>query len=160
LELSITAMTEENANAIAQWTYDDIYSLYNNTGDNIDGYMDGTHFACTNLNGELVGYFCFGEEARIPTEENDVYDEGFLDIGLGMRPDLCGKGYGVSFLSKGLEFAQELYKTTQFRLTVVTFNERAIKAYTKAGFLVEREVTHLNTKGKFIIMKCVRENTP
>ncbi len=152
----ITAMTKEYARTIFRWKYDDIYSFYDHKEGNINGYMDGTHFACTNADGELVGYFCFGEDARIPTIEENVYDNGFLDIGLGLRPDLCGKKYGALFLNDGMDYAQNMLNAEKFRLSVATFNERAIKVYKKAGFYVELEVTNSYFKNKFFIMKCIR----
>lgn len=152
----ITAMTEEHARLISRWKYDDVYSFYNHDGENIDGYMDNTHFACTNADGELVGCFCFGEDARIPTMEENVYDDGFLDVGLGLRPDLCGKKNGLSFLNDGLDYAQNVLNAKNFRLSVAVFNERAIKVYKKAGFYVEQEVTNSYFKNRFLIMKCIR----
>ena len=156
-KVSISAMTTEYALLISRWKYDGVYSFYDHNERNVEGYMDGTHFACTDKDGEIIGYFCFGEDARIPTIEENVYDDGFLDVGLGLRPDLCGKKYGSSFLDKGLEYAQQKYGTKQFRLSVAVFNERAIKVYAKADFYVEREVTNSYFMNKFIIMKSVRK---
>ena len=150
----IVAMTTEHARAISLWKYDGIYSVYDHSSDDIDGFMDGAHFVYIDADGELTGYFCFGENARIPTAEADVYDDGFLDIGLGLRPDLCGKGNGLLFFNIGLNFAKEFYGTTHFRLAVAMFNERAIKLYKRAGFYAEREVTHSRSGKKFLIMKC------
>ena len=84
---------------------------------------------------ELVGYFCFGEDARIPEGRRlGLYDETALDVGLGMRPDLAGKGLGLEFVLAGLRFAGNRFPTPAFRLTVASFNRRAIRVYEKAGF--------------------------
>ena len=152
----IVAMTTEHARAISLWKYDGIYSFYDHSESNVEGYMDGTHFVCTNESGDLIGYFCFGEDARIPTIEENVYNDGFLDVGLGLRPDLCGKKLGASFLKMGLDYAQKTFNTKWFRLSVAAFNERDVKVYAKVGFYIEREVTNSYFKNKFIIMKCVR----
>jgi len=145
-------MTTEYAQQISRWKYVGIYSLYNHDEGNIAGYMDDAHFACVDVNNELIGYFCYGNDAQIPTIEENVYDDNFLDIGLGLRPDLCGKGHGLTFLLKGMDYAKMLYNTTNLRLTVATFNERAMKLYTKAGFHIDREVTNSYSKNKFVIM--------
>jgi len=147
-------MTEDYASNISRWKYDDIYSFYDHDENDTSGYMDGTHFACLNADGELIGYFCFGAEARIPTVENDVYDDAYLDVGLSLRPDLCGKGYGLAFFNNGLNYGKKLYGTNKFRLSVATFNERAIKLYMKLGFCTQREVTNSYYKNKFLIMNC------
>jgi len=155
-EMNIAVMTKKYAHSISLWKYDGIYSFYNHNEENVSGYMDGTHFACTDAAGKLIGYFCFGEDARIPTMEENVYDDGFLDVGLGLKPDLCGKHYGLSFLNHGLDYVQKAFHTKCFRLSVAAFNERAIKVYERAGFSVEREVTNSYFHNKFLIMKCIR----
>jgi len=152
-DINITKMTDEYAKSISRWKYDDIYSFYNHNENDTSGYLDGTHFACTNEGGELIGYFCYGKEARIPTVEENVYDEEFIDIGLSLRPDLCGKGYGLTFFNSGLDYARDVFNTKSLRLSVATFNERAIKLYTKAGFYIDQEVTNSYYNNKFFIMK-------
>jgi len=147
----IIEMTMEYAEAISLWKYDGIYSFYDQDENDAVGFMDGTHFVYIK-DGELIGYFCFGAEARIPTVEENVYDNEFLDIGLGLRPDLCGKGYGLSFFQSGLDHADTLHNTRNFRLSVAAFNERAIKLYEKAGFIIDREVTNSYFNNKFFIM--------
>ena len=152
-KIDISAMTIEYARSISLWKYEGEFSFYDHNERNMEGYMDGTHYACTD-DGELIGYFCFGKDARIPTVETNVYDDDYLDIGLGLRPDLCGKGYGLPFFKIGLDYAKGHFQTKKFRLSVAAFNERAIKVYAKAGFEVEREVTNSYFKNKFIIMTC------
>ena len=152
MDIYIKKMTKEYALQISQWKYDGIYSMYDSDESDIVGLMDGTHFACTNAIGELIGYFCYGNGARIPTLEENIYDDKYLDIGLGLRPDLCGKGHGLAFFLKGIDHAQKHFYTQNFRLSVAAFNERAIKLYSNAGFYVEREVTHKLSNNKFLIM--------
>lgn len=88
-------MTEEYAKQISHWTYEGEYSIYSFQPDEetLAEPLDGSYFACT-LGQELVGYFCFGASATIPTVPGSVsLPQGdFLDFGLGMRPDLCGQG--------------------------------------------------------------------
>ena len=57
-----------------------------------------------------------------------------LDYGLGLRPDLVGRGLGLDFFRAGLEFARERYRPRLIRLHVAAFNERAIKVYERASF--------------------------
>lgn len=150
--MNVVKMTEEYACFISSWKYDGIYSFYDHNENGIADFMDGTHFACLDENDKLIGYFCFGADARIPTVENYIYTEDFLDIGLGLKPDLCGKGLGLAFINKGLDFAQKHFNITKFRLSVAVFNERAINVYLKAGFSIKCEVTNSYHKNKFVIM--------
>jgi RimJ/RimL family protein N-acetyltransferase len=41
---------------------------------------------------------------------------------------------GAKFLSSGLDFARDTLSAKEFRLTVATFNKRAIKTYQRVGF--------------------------
>jgi len=152
-EMKITEMTTEYAHLVLTWTYEDVYSRYNHGKDFIDVCTDGNHFAFTDENGELLGYCCFGFEAKVPTEEENAYDDNFLDVGLHIRPDLCGKKLGASFINACLDFAKNKYGTSRFRATIASFNERAKTLCIRAGFYVEQEVTHYTTKNKFTIMK-------
>lgn len=97
-------MTEEYAKQISHWTYEGEYSIYSFQPDEetLAELLDGSYFACT-LGQELVGYFCFGASATIPTLPGSVsLPQGdFLDFGLGMRPDLCGQGRGKEFMQAG-----------------------------------------------------------
>jgi ribosomal-protein-alanine N-acetyltransferase len=81
--------------------------------------------------GELVGHFSFKPR-----------EEGTLEIGLGLRPDLTGRGLGGSFLAAGLAFAREQFSPEGFVLAVATFNVRAIKVYERAGFARVRVYMH------------------
>ena len=65
-----------------------------------------------------------------------------MDFGLGLRPDLTGRGLGLAYLSAGLVFAGQRFKPSRFRLSVATFNERAIRVYERAGFTPSRTFDH------------------
>ena len=87
--------------------------------------LDGSYFACT-FGQELVGYFCFGASATIPTVPGSVsLPQGdFLDFGLGMRPDLCGQGRGKEFMQAGLLFGKQKFHAASYRLAVAAWNKR------------------------------------
>jgi ribosomal-protein-alanine N-acetyltransferase len=67
-----------------------------------------------------------------------------IDIGLGMRPDLTGRGLGLAFVDAGLAFARGQFASRRFRLFVLTFNERAIRVYERAGFTRVRQFIQQN----------------
>jgi [ribosomal protein S18]-alanine N-acetyltransferase len=93
-------------------------------GELLDPSLRGeAYWAVKDHAGELVGHFSFKPK-----------DERTIEIGLGLRPDLTGRGLGGSFLAAGLEFAREQFSPERFVLAVATFNERAIKVYERAGF--------------------------
>jgi [ribosomal protein S18]-alanine N-acetyltransferase len=41
---------------------------------------------------------------------------------------------GLAYLQAGLAFATQRFTPRRFRLSVATFNERAIRVYERAGF--------------------------
>jgi len=153
-KLQIVEMTPEYSTEIARWRYDGVYSVYNT--DDAASFLDGTYYACVNTEGSLIGYFCFGAEARIPTVEPNVYEADFLDIGLGIRPNHCGNGLGITFLNTGLNYARKHLGAEKIRLSVAAFNDRAIKVYEKAGFNKRCEVTHSLSKNIFYVMTLIR----
>lgn len=144
-------MTKELAAEIAAWRYPGEYAVYDGREDDSE-LLDGGAYALLNRRGELVGFYQFGQGARIPTAEPDPYPEGPLDVGLGLRPDLCGLGLGASFLRAGLDFAQKELGAARFRLTVAAFNQRARKVYARCGFRAERDVTHKASGEPFAIL--------
>ena len=152
----IVPMTTAHAVEIAGWTYPGEYAIYSFTRDEetLRELLDGSYFTRLSDDGELTGYYCFGASARIPAAEEDAYVADLLDVGLGMRPDLCGKGGGAAFLAEGLDFARTRFGVADFRLTVAAFNLRAIRAYEKAGFLAACKITHRTTGMKFRVMTC------
>lgn len=98
--------------------------------------LNGDYFSVTDEKNNLLGYYCFGESAQVPVgNQFGVYnDKDITDIGLAIKPNLCGQGLGFHFLSNGLAFAQKRFSVKRFRLTVASFNKRAIKVYEKVGF--------------------------
>jgi [ribosomal protein S18]-alanine N-acetyltransferase len=125
-----SVITQEQAENIAlNWHYDGEYSFYDMVADEEDlaeflnpEERGNSTFAVTKEN-ELVAFFSFSQ----------VADRTF-DIGLGMRPDLTGKGNGIEFLRAGINFIQSEFKPDKITLSVATFNLRAIKLYRKIGF--------------------------
>src|SRR5213082_2686194 len=57
------------------------------------------------------------------------WHEGVVEIGVGLRPQLTGRGLGERFVQAELEYARELWSPQTFRLFVAAFNERAIRLY-------------------------------
>lgn len=150
----IGPMTRPAAGQIARWTYEGEYAIYSfqPCQETLDELMSGAYVACTAPEDGLTGYFCFGQAARIPTVKPDVYPDGPVDLGLGLRPDRCGRGEGAAFLQAGLLYARRAYGPREMRLTVACFNRRAIALYTHAGFRPQRTVTHRLSNRPFLIM--------
>jgi [ribosomal protein S18]-alanine N-acetyltransferase len=125
----IVAMNEADAEAIAGWQYPAPYDFYNMTSDpeDLSQVLDPkrwgvSYFAVHDDRGSLVGFFEFLQEGSA------------VVVGLGMRPDLTGRGLGAAFVQSGLDFAQDRWSPLRFCLCVATFNQRAMSVYGKVGF--------------------------
>ena len=138
MRFTLTPISRADAKAISGWRYEGPYSVYNGSPASVASLLEPRYLyhSVHDDQGELAGYFCFGEDARVAAgRQLGLYDrEPAVDVGLGMRPDLTGKGLGEEFVASGLEFANETYSPPAFRLTVATFNRRAIRVYRRAGF--------------------------
>ena len=134
MRFDIEPLTQSDAEMIATWHYEGEYSFYDAEADAddlaelLDPALRGdSMFAVRDGAGELVGFFAF----QIAV--------GVVDYGLGLRPDLTGKGSGADFVRAGLDFAQSRFSPKTIQLHVAAFNKRAIKVYRRVGF---REVEH------------------
>jgi ribosomal-protein-alanine N-acetyltransferase len=162
LRFTLTPITRADAQAISRWRYDGPYAVYNGNPASVASLLQPRYFyhSVHDEHGELVGYFCFGEDARVSAgRRSGLYDrEDALDVGLGMRPDLTGRGLGEQFVRAGLEFADETYSPPAFRLTVATFNRRAIRVYERAGFepVETFGATRLHGEKEWLLMRRAR----
>ena len=159
MRFTLSPITRADAQAISRWSYDGPYAVYDGNPTSVVALLEPRYLyhSVHDELGELVGYFCFGEDARVSAgRTSGLYDrEDALDVGLGMRPDLTGRGLGEEFVRAGLQFADETFSPPAFRLTVATFNKRAISVYERAGF--ERVeafgAIRLNGEREWLLMK-------
>lgn len=79
-------------------------------------------YSVFNDDGALVGFFYFDDRG------------GAIAYGLGLRPDLTGRGLGTMFVNTGIEFAQACFGRKRMVLDVAEFNQRALSVYERAGF--------------------------
>lgn len=140
MHFTFTPMTGAEAREIASWRYDEPYTSYNwePVDDDIMRMLDrrSPYYTVHDEQRELVGFFAYGSSGYVwdPGEPHLYSENNTITIGLGMRPDLTGKGLGLAFVQAGLDFARAHFSPDNFRLYVMTFNERAIKVYERAGF--------------------------
>lgn len=141
---TLAALSRDDARAIYGWHYESPYAIYNMDVEGIradvleDEMLDlrSPWFAVRDDAGELIGFFAFGTAADLGGYSTPhLFDEdGILSVGLGMRPDMTGKGAGLNFVNAGLHFARERFAPRAFRLYVMSWNRRAMRVYERAGF--------------------------
>ncbi|SDL80583.1 GNAT family N-acetyltransferase [Sediminibacillus halophilus] len=159
LPVTIDALNEESAREISSWKYEEPYDLYSHDGSPalINELLNGSYYGAR-VNESLIGYYCYGESAQVPAGKKEGFYGGTaLDIGLGLRPNLTGKGFGTSFLSRGMEFGSTTFQPDRFRLTVAAFNQRAVIVYQRLGFTIQG--AFMNNNIEFIVMTCPLRDT-
>ncbi len=131
-EILIAPMTAEYAADILSWRYPAPYDCYNVVGGDLGYYLDPANGVYAVLSGgELIGFRSFGPDGRVP---GGAYDDSALDTGGGLRPVLTGRGLGHSVIAAGLEFGRQRFTPEAFRVTVASFNTRALRVVTSLGF--------------------------
>ena len=125
----IRVLERADARAIETWRYRGREAVYDTDGATISA--DLGYYALDDASGELVGYCCYGEEARVPGLEDEP---GVVDVGVGLRPDLLGGGWGASVTARVLHHGRSLYQASRFRVAVLAWNERSIRTVRRAGF--------------------------
>ncbi len=129
----IEPASSETQQLLAAWRYPPPYDFYD--GDAEPVLNPERYFEARDEDGLLIGFYYF--EPKPPD----------LDYGLGLRPELTGRGLGLEFFLAGLAFARERYRPSHVFLHVAEFNERARKVYERAGFRVVS--AHVRTFERF-----------
>jgi [ribosomal protein S18]-alanine N-acetyltransferase len=131
-EIVIAPMTAGDAADILSWRYPAPYDCYDVTDGEPGYYLDPANgFFAVLCGGELIGFRSFGPDGRVP---GWTYDDSALDTGGGLRPAVTGRGLGRSVIAAGLEFGRERFAPAAFRITVASFNTRALRVITSLGF--------------------------
>lgn len=126
---------ESSVRAILNWRYEPPYDIYNDLeeGASLQYFLhpQNNFYKIMTVNSELVGYCSFGQDEQVAG--GDYYDEA-LDMGMGIRPDLTGRGKGIEYANAVLEFGEGLLKPKALRVTIAAFNKRALRLWQKLEF--------------------------
>ena len=123
LHLTFARITESEFRALSAWCYPSPYDIYNldpnEAQEDLRTFLDpanGYHCIRDDI-GERIGHCCFGPDARVPGGGygRDIHGMDALDVGMGLHPDLTGRGFGASFVSAVLDFGREAFDPARFR---------------------------------------------
>ena len=130
--LRVAPLTAEHARDICTWGYPAPYDCYDMTDVDPDGLLlpDAGVYALL-ADERLIGFRSFGADGQVPGWE---YDGSALDTGGGLRPELVGQGLGRNAIAAGLAFGQATFAPPAFRVTVASFNARALRTVESLGF--------------------------
>ena len=151
----ILPIDEVSARAIIGWKYKPPYDIYNivteSIKETVEYFLDPqyAYHISKEENGEVVFFCSFGRDAQVPGGD---YSVPALDIGVGVRPDLTGRGKGSEFIQIVLDFAGHKFQPTMIRVTIAGFNTRAIRVWQKAGFQQVQSFQRIPDGKPFLIL--------
>jgi ribosomal-protein-alanine N-acetyltransferase len=143
-------MTQGDAEIVAAWHYEPPYDFYDFEADPedlaeiLDPVQRAGDYHAVELDGELVGFFSFKRHGDA------------VEIGLGLRPDLTGRGLGPAFVEAGMDHARTAFDPEELWLDVATFNDRAKKVYERAGFEPRHVWMHRSGQGPVEFLRMTR----
>lgn len=127
----------QEAAHVAAWAYEPPHDIYNGDPEHpedylaVDGDGHGYYAIATADDDEVVGFCCFGPEARV---RGQASEPGTLDVGGGVRPDRVSQRLATQAFPLILEFGREKFRPRRFRTVVAAFNERSLRLCERAGF--------------------------
>ncbi|KMK75809.1 GNAT family N-acetyltransferase [Alkalihalobacillus pseudalcaliphilus] len=137
--------TKEHAYEIFSWRYPPPFDFYNlnYSEDAFKELTEDHYFAVFSDENEMIGFYCTGQSAQVPSGQFvRAYDEPAIDIGFGLKPAWTGRGFGAGFCSFIFAKVRVQQDCPLLRLTVASFNQRAIKLYRKLGFQPQKSFYH------------------
>ncbi|CAB4343162.1 unannotated protein [freshwater metagenome] len=121
-------MSPGHASEIASWKYEGPWAIYDGDGDDI---ITDEYWAVLSESGQLVGFYCTGDEARVSGLDAE---SGLLDVGIGMHPDLVGTGFGREFATAVMTHCRSHFQESRARAVVQAWNLRSLRLAEAMGF--------------------------
>lgn len=124
-------MAEADKQVISAWHYPGEYAAYD-----LPPYDEQLRTGTCLCNPQRQGnYLVWREGETIVGFTNLLEEDCEVFLGIGVAPDLCGKGYGSQIAALAVEEAHRRFPGKPVYLEVRTWNTRAVRCYEKAGFL-------------------------
>ena len=140
LSVQFVTILPEHARDLLTWRYPPPYDIYNEAEVSIQERENIVRFICDPINGysamldetgQFIGGCSHGFDAQV---EGGNYSEAALDIGLGVKPDYTGRGYGTEIVRQMLLYYHQKLQPKRFRATIAGFNRRSQRVFEKNGF--------------------------
>lgn len=133
MQLTNHKIEETEKKTICSWKYDGAYAMYN-----LPSYeeMKQKQMGFCNPQKEQ-NFYTFYDQDLLVGFVNILEEEQEVFIGIGANPFLCGEGYGQQMLRDAYQISKKMYPDKPLYLEVRSWNERAVKCYKRAGFLID-----------------------
>jgi [ribosomal protein S18]-alanine N-acetyltransferase len=130
--IRIAPLTREHAEDISLWRYAAPYDAYDMVGtDPAELIRPEAGYHAVLAADRLIAFRSFGPDGQVPGWD---YDDSALDTGGGLRPELTGHGLGRTVVTAGLAYGRARFAPPAFRVTVASFNARALRTVESLGF--------------------------
>ncbi|TYP69368.1 GNAT family N-acetyltransferase [Paenibacillus methanolicus] len=130
----VMPLTEEQAAALCEWRYEAPFTFYQWLSW-ADMQAQEREFGDPAIRREQYAAVLDADDAFIGFAQFFPL-AGVTRLGLGLRPDLCGRGAGLGFVQAIVREAIRRAPGNEIDLEVHAWNERAIAVYERAGFVV------------------------
>ena len=148
MAVKVTVLTEADAREVASWRYEPPYELYSGSRVGIIAMIEpANRYFAIRRDGELIGYVCVGPEARVP---GLGAEPGVDDIGLGLRPDVTGRGRFRALFPEVIAQLADEFREDRQRVVIAAWNARAQAAARAVGFTVAG--SHTNESGVYLLL--------
>ena len=151
--IQYSPVDEASVRELLKWRYEPPYENYNYSPEHFERdlayHLDPVNnLYSMRIEGELVGYCSFGQDAQVPGGD---YSEDALDIGMMIKPELTGQGLGSSFVANVIQQAITKYSPKKLRVTILETNQRAMKVWEKNGFRKTQSFESKHNQKRFVI---------
>ena len=138
-EITYHPTTEEEKYQITEWNYHGDYAMYNNPP-YAEQKKKGVGFA-----NPANHFYSFYDGMALIGFINLCEEEAEVFFGIGVHPDMCGRGYGQQMTKVACDLSHHLFPGKPLYLEVRTWNTRAVRCYEKAGFQIVGEPVRQTT---------------
>ncbi len=129
LPLRVRQLTVEDGLAVAGWSSPGAWRIE----DALEApEPDEGYWAVVDAGDNLLGFCCLGAAARVPGQPADDW---VLDVAIGIRPQLAGRGWGGELGRAAVAYALSVALDRRVRTTVPAWNIAGRRAAEQSGFV-------------------------
>lgn len=145
LPFQVRALSVDDALVLAMSPQPGAWQLY----DALEPWpADEGYWAVADAKDRLIGYCCLGEAARVAGSQADPTS---LDVAVGIRPELSGRGLGAELGQAATAYARAVALDRGLRTTVPEWNDVGIHVAELSGFT--RVGTVAYDRQKYVVLE-------
>lgn len=141
----LTELTEHDAEQLCKWVYPVPYDLYDwaDWEDMVRNHSDLADDTVRQEQYRALYHYQYGLCGFVQFFRM----ENVIRLGVGLRPDCCGCGYGKLLMKLAIEEASRMAIHSEIDLEVHAWNARALRVYEQAGFQISDTYSRQTARG-------------